>query len=133
MTNVKMLVAKVAISMVAVGSLTTVGVGVSAAATSGPSPTHTHRVTGGERRLACTREARRLAFSTHRQAQFAAQTTVFAGLEANAKKADHVDLEAYWAKVVQHREAYSGRQHGHLVARSLRDAKHHGLVNGKCS
>jgi hypothetical protein len=132
MTNVKMLVAKVAISMVAVGSLTTVGVGVSAAATSGQSTSHTHTA-AGEHRLACTREARRLAFSTHRQAQFAAETAVFVNLETSAKKAGHTHLEDYWAKVVQHREAYSGRQHNHLLVRSLRDAKAHGLVDGKCS
>jgi len=134
MTNMKLTMAKVAVSLVAMGSLGAAGLagaGVAGAATA-PATVHHHSRTN-DRRLACTRDAKRLALAAEHQARFAAGTATYVKLQARAAKAGNTGLANYWAKVVTKRNDYSARQHANLLARTSRDAKTRGLVNGKCS
>jgi hypothetical protein len=138
MMNMKLTMAKVAVSLVAMGSLGAAGLagaGVAGAATAtatAPATVHHHSRTN-DRRLACTRDAKRLALAAEHQARFAAGTATYVKLQARAAKAGNTGLANYWAKVVTRRNDYSARQHANLLARTSRDAKTRGLVNGKCS
>jgi len=131
MTNVRTTLTRVVVTAMVACSLATAGSGVAGAAV-GSGGHHLRQVSGKAHQRVCQVEQGRLAFSQHQQDQYAAQTAVFTGLEASATKAGNSDLAAYWAQVVNHRNAYSARQHARLLARSARDAKVHRLVNGKC-
>ena len=133
MIHLKTLALKAAVTLVAVGSLTSLGAGAAGAASTNPTPGHHLRhVTGNERKRLCSREASRLAFSVRAQQRFAAQTAVYAGLEARAKKAGNTALTKYWASVVAHRNAHLAKAQASLSSRTTRDVKAHGLVNGTC-
>ncbi len=132
MTNVRMLAAKVVLSMVLAGSLATAASGVASAA-QGTGGHHLRHATGTERARMCQREQGRLALAARRQAKFATGTAAFAGLEAKAAGRGDAKLAAYWAKVVSHRQASAARHQTRLAARTARDARAHGLVGGKCA
>jgi hypothetical protein len=114
MSNVKLLVSKVVVPMVAVGSLTFAGAGVAGAATQ-PAPPAANHTSAAQ---LCTLYGRHQTFALKNQAKFAAKTAKFGVLADNARKAGHTKLADYWAAVVARRNAHSAEAKADLAARS---------------
>jgi hypothetical protein len=134
MIRLKMLAASVAISAVAVGTLSVAGAGAAGAATP-PSPaSHQGKLAATrDRQLLCQATLRHLMFAEYVDGLLAAHTTVFVTLETRAHDAGKTALANYWAKVVTDRDAAVARRHSELAALEARDATDHGLVGGKCT
>jgi len=132
MTNVSARVAKIALAAVTAGLLALAGAGVAGAAP-GPGGHHLRHTTGLERRRLCESEAERLAYSARQQSRYAARTTGLVGFQARAQSAGNTHMSTYWATMIDNRDRHLADQQSVLAARTSRDVKSHGLVDGKCS
>ncbi len=131
MSNLKVVAAKVAVSLVAVGSLAGVGAGVAGVGPAGAATqVHTANHAAQHQRW-CTNEKRLTTAASRRQAKFAATTAKFVHLEAKANAAGNTSLAKYWAKVVAHRDLRDNRMKASFDARMRRDA-HRRSASGRC-
>jgi len=111
-SNMRILVAKVAISLVAVGSAATVGTGVAGAAgPAGPSGTTqaVGHATGTAPKLACVYYHHRLNYLAKRQAIIAAGTAQAAVNEAAAQHAGNTHQANQLKAKVARRTAFANR------------------------
>ena len=115
MLNVHTLAAKVAVSLVAAGSLAAVGTGVAAAtAHGGPADSTTsittttssaaHRSSSDARRL-CERRMVILQGMTQTAHRLLASVSIYGGLASSARAEGKHELADFWLGVVRHRDA----------------------------
>ena len=128
---------KLALSLVAVGSLSLAGMGMAGAAmqsdNTAPSSQHNESHSSAHVNAICVAGQRHIAFSQNRQSKFAAKTKGFAALEAKADKAGHTKRAAYWARVVARRTAFSNRMNVRLQARIARTGQAYGTTEQGCT
>ena len=128
---------KLALSLVAVGSLSLAGMGMAGAAmqsdNTAPSSQHNESHSSAHVNAICVAGQRHIAFSQNRQSKFAAKTAGFAALEAKADKAGHTKRAAYWARVVARRTAFSNRMSVRLQARIVRAGEAFGTSEQGCT
>ena len=130
-------VMKLALSLVAVGSLSLAGMGMAGAAMQSDNTAHSSQNneshTSAQVNAACLAGQRHIAFSQNRQSKFAAKTAGFAALEAKADEAGHTKRAAYWARVVARRTAFSNRMSVRLQARIVRAGEAFGTSEQGCT
>ena len=130
-------VMKLALSLVAVGSLSLAGMGMAGAAMQSDNTAHSSQNneshTSAQVNAACLAGQRHIAFSQNRQSKFAAKTAGFAALEAKADEAGHTKRAAYWARVVARRTAFSNRMNVRLQARIARTGQAYGTTEQGCT
>ena len=131
MLNMKLLAIKVAVSLLAVGSLSFAGAEVVGATVQSGNQPVSHSTAAGRQR-ACLRLHKHQEFATQSQARFAARTAKFAALSAKAQKGGNAKLAKYWQSVVTHRYATAARTQANATARTDRRNQHHGKVGGPC-
>jgi len=115
-SNVKILAAKVAITLVAIGSTAVVGTGVAGAAgSSGTTPAVGHTA-GTAPNRACVYYHRRLSSLAKHQANFAAGTAKAAASESAAQQAGNTAQATHWKAKVARRTAFVNRLKAKLPA-----------------
>ena len=97
MFNGHVLATKIVVSLVAVGSLSAVGLGVAEAATPAGTSTTSHSTPAGRER-ACKRLGRFEEMATRSQARLAASIVKPTALELKAEKSGHPHVAAYWRR-----------------------------------
>jgi len=128
--HVKLYATKVAVSLVAVASLSLAGAGVAAAAPQAGGQPATHAGTAMHR--LCTLRNGRQAHAARSQAAFAAGTAKFAALEAKAQQAGHLKLAAYWKSVVDRRTATLAKRQARSATRSAHPGPWAARVQTSC-
>ena len=131
MWNVKLLATKVAVSLVAVGSLSFAGAGVAGAAPQVGTQPVSHSTAAGQQR-ACTRLHRHQVQATQNQARFGANTAKFASLAAKAQKAGNTKLANYWQSVVARRTTRAAKMKANFATRSSRLGHRVDKVHANC-
>jgi hypothetical protein len=135
---VQLLATKIAISLVAVGSLSVVGVGVAGAASQNGARPISHSTAANQQRT-CTlwhrrqaQVARNQGEAVREQARFAAITAKFSAMAARAEQAGNTNLATAMHSVVDKRNAADSRIKANFAARSLRSGIRLGKVHGTC-
>ena len=133
MTNVKVLAARAAISLVAVGSLAgglyVVGMAPAGAATPSKQATaHTAAV----RQRACQRVRRAESTAVRNEARWASRTARFEALAVKAQKNGNAELTKYWQSVVTRRDTTATKMKTRLAAREKKASQDRSANHRTC-